>query len=102
MKYDETTGLPELPSNLFWRLEKDTTEHPCLRIMGTRQKKFLFWDWTETYETTWRTWVFDGLNKTSMRRAAERLMTKRQQWLDNDRNLYGDYPPKSLLTTTGA
>lgn len=101
MKYDEKTGLPELPTNLFWRLEKDSTEHPCLRIMGRKQKRFLFWTWTHTYQTQWRTWVFDGLKKTNMQRAAERLIEKRRLFLDNNEDLYGDYPPKTLLDTKG-
>lgn len=102
---DESTGLPELPSNLFWRIRNDNVgnrENPRIVIVERFEYESGFWKWKKTKvrteETQFYSWVFNGLNRSNILYAAETVMDKYSTHLINaeNKNYLGDYPPNSI------
>lgn len=101
---DAETGLPQLPSHLFWRIRPDNVGDSAPRIVIVRRISYTtgFWKWKKTKEkhreTSWYSWVFNGLERANIDYAAHEVMRKYETSLINDkgRNYLGDYPPNSL------
>lgn len=95
---DPETGLPDLPSNMFWRVKETSVGYFEVRLIEKREVRyFIFWKKVKELPST-HYGVGKVLDKETIRARAEFAYSDWRSWvrLQRAKDLLGDYPPKSL------
>ena len=93
---DESTGLPVVSENLWWRVSPDD-KYIKLSLMTKKEYKRL-WQKPLVKEVEVACWHSqrEGADKEQLQRMASLLLEELAGRTYNDSHLMGDYPPKSL------
>ncbi len=93
-KKDSATGLPEVPEGYFWRVGTQESGHwfpYTIWLMRKVPRRFFSGTKDEYVDSQ----GFQDLSNQAIKLAAQKVMLN-QKFLVMERELLGDYPPKSL------